>query len=188
MGFGSIARSAGRGAIGGLGGGAVGVGLGALVGALTAPKKPKKPKIPSGPEPIPDRSSFSDVRPGAVPTGPQFLQGSGNLVEGMTDLQRRSSIATRATSGEASAYRDPKTQEYYRNLALYSLTGPDGKPVQNAQVLPIERQYVTQVLGMEPRNESVESFLSALLRAGGVGGNPARPAQPAQTFRLEGRR
>lgn len=186
MGFGSIARSAGRGAISGIGGGAIGVGLGALVGALTAPKKPKKPKLPSGPEIAPDRGSFGDVRPQEVPTGPQFLQGSGNLVEGMTDLQRRTAIATRATSGESSAYRDPKTEEYYRNLALYSLTGPDGKPVQNAQVLPVERQYLTQVLGLEPRNQSIGSFLSALLRAGGVGGNPAQPI--TVSGRPEGRR
>ena len=185
MGFGSIAKSAGRGAISGIGGGPVGVGLGALVGALTAPKKPKRPKVPGGPEAAPDRSSFGDVRPETVPSGPNFLQGPGNLVEGMTDLQKRTSIATRATSGEASAYRDPKTQEYYRNLALYSMTGPDGKPVQNAQVLPVERQYLTQVLGMEPRSQSVESFLSALLRAGGVGGNPA---SPILGNRAEGRR
>jgi hypothetical protein len=110
-------------------------------------------------------TNFSTVRPQAPPSGPAFVQGAGGLSPGMTDIQQRTKVATQATQGESSAYRDPATLDYYRNLALHSLTDPSGAVRADAIVQPIERQYLTDILGQQPRDESVAAFLSALLRA-----------------------
>lgn len=135
-------------------------------------KQPKGPKAPPSPEPTappvpagpaPDLMQFG-MRPGALPEAPNFLkQGSGGISSQMTPQQQRSSIATRGVSGESSAYRDPATLDYYKNLALYTLTDPTGSAA-GFEPLPIERQFVSQVLGEPPRTGSTESFLSALLR------------------------
>lgn len=171
MGWGSIGGAVAGGALGIAGfpnagrlAGAIGTG----VDVLTR----KKPKVPSSGSDLPqiaappaDRTSFGDVRPSQVPSGPGFIMGSGGLNPGMTDIQRRSSVASQATQGESSAYRDPATMDYYRNLALHSMTDPSGAVRADASVLPIERQYLTDILGQQPRDESVASFLSALLRS-----------------------
>ena len=132
----------------------------------------KKPKVASSGNNLPDiaappadRTNFANVRPSSPPSGPGFIQGAGGLNPGMTDIQRRSNIASQATQGEASAYRDPATLDYYRNLAIHSMTDPSGAVRTDSIVLPIERQYLTEILGEQPRDESVASFLSALLRS-----------------------
>ena len=172
MPFGSIAKAFTKGALGLAGfkhAGPIGSLVGAGVDLLS--RRPRESgfrqpgSLPGPPKLSPDISNFRGVRPGQPPSGPAFLMGEGGLSSGMTDLQRRANVATRATQGEASGYRDPATLEYYRNLALHSLTDPRGDVLANARVLPIERQYLTDILGQQPRNESVASFLSALLRA-----------------------
>lgn len=96
-------------------------------------------------------------RPGQAPQAP----GGLNFDPAMTPLQQRAAVATGGTNADAGIYRDPAVQEYYRNLALYSLLGPNNKPAQGAQVLPIERQYISQVTGAQP-GESLDDFLRAL--------------------------
>ena len=173
MAFGSIAKAFTSGALGlaGIkGAGPISTLVGTGVDLLTR-KKPKESgfrqpgSLPGPPKLAPDISNFRGVRPGQPPSGPAFLMGQGGLSSGMTDLQRRANVATQATQGESSAYRDPATLDYYRNLALHSLTDPRGNVLAEARVLPIERQYLTDILGQQPRDESVASFLSALLRA-----------------------
>ena len=171
MGFGSIAGALAGGALGLAGvGGRQSQALGGLIGTGVDYFTRKKPKDSSsrvpGPAPLaPDLTNFGEVRPSAPPTSPAFIQGSGGLNPGMTDIQRRSSVASQATQGESSAYRDPATLDYYRNLALHSLTDPSGAVRADSTVLPIERQYLTDILGQQPRDESVAAFLSALLRS-----------------------
>lgn len=155
------------------GGGLQGAILGGALGLLSGfgeedkPKPPKipqieRPKIPSLPE---DRTDFKSVRPQGALNPPNALSLGGGFSSQMTPLQQRSSIATQATSGGGGAYTDPAVQDYYRNLALQSLTSSSGRVQSGAFVLPIERQYLSTVFGVEPRNQSVSSFLSALLRA-----------------------
>lgn len=130
-----------------------------------APKLPEAaaPPVPAGPPP--DMMSFGGVRPGELMDAPNFLmQGSGGLNPQMTPQQQRAAIATRGVAGESSAYRDPATLDYYKNLALHSLTDPSGSVPEGIKPLPIEEQFVSQVLGEPPRAGSTESFLSALIR------------------------
>lgn len=171
MALGSIAGAVAGGALGlaGLGSKSAST-IGGLLGAgvdYFTRKKPKSTsvKTPGPPAPAPDLANFAKVRPSTPPTGPGFIQGAGGLSPGMTDLQRRASIASQATQGDASAYRDPATLDYYRNLAVHSMTDPSGAVRANSIVLPIERQYLAEILGQQPRDESVASFLSALLRS-----------------------
>lgn len=135
------------------------------------PKQPKAPRTPEPqappvpPGPPEDMMSFGDVRPGALPDAPNFLrQGSGGLSPEMNPQQQRATIATRGVGGESSAYRDPATLDYYKNLALYTLTEPGGGVPEGLSPLPIERQFVNQVIGEPARTDTTESFLSALLR------------------------
>ena len=109
----------------------------------------------------PDRMAFGDVRPGELMDAPSFLR----LGTDMTDVQKRANIATRAVAGDDASFRDPAAQDYYRNLALYGLTDPSGSVIPGAEPLPIERQYLEQVVGVQPNTGTTESFLSALLRA-----------------------
>ena len=115
------------------------------------------PPVPAGPPA--DLTTFQ--RPSSLEPAPNFLQ----LVAGMSPLQQRSKIATYGTSGENSAFRDPATVSYYRNLVLTDLVGPEGTVKPGASYLPVEKQYLTEALGQPPRNESTESFLSALMRS-----------------------
>lgn len=170
MGFGSIGGALAGGALGLAGYPGAGR-LAATGGAAFDYLNQKKPKSPDGGSlpkieaPPSDRSNFGNVRPSAVPSGPGFIQGTGGLTPGMTDIQRRSSVASQATQGESGAYRDPAVLDYYRNLAIHSMTDPSGAVRADSTVLPIERQYLTDILGQQPRDESVASFLSALLRS-----------------------
>jgi hypothetical protein len=77
----------------------------------------------------------------------------------MTNLQKRAAIATYGTQGSDSRYTDPATRDYYKNLLL-----TDYDPAKGLNLLPVERQYGSNVLGATPRGDSTESFLSAILR------------------------
>ncbi len=147
----------------------------AVVGAISAvastvhgiTSKPKgggqlqlpSPNAPAGPPPpTPDQSTFD--RPGELPNAPSFLQFSS----GMTPLQQRASLATGAVSGENAGFRDEAARNYYRDLVLFDTVGEGGTPKGGSNILPIERQFATEVLGEAPYTDSTESFLSAIMR------------------------
>lgn len=89
-----------------------------------------------------------------VTTAPNFLQfGSG-----MTNQQKRAQIATFGSQGSDSRYTDPATRDYYKKLVAQDY----GQPGFN--LLPTERQYAENVMGVKPRADTTESFLSAILR------------------------
>lgn len=104
----------------------------------------------------PVQQGFPWQRPGAQPQAP----GGLNFDPAMTPLQQRAAVATGGTNADAGVYRDPAVMDFYRNLATYSLTQPGGAVAPDAQVLPIEQQFVTQ-LGGQP-GDNTESFLRAL--------------------------
>ncbi len=77
----------------------------------------------------------------------------------MTVLQRRAAIATGGVAGTDSTFRDDNAQEYYINLLLRSIIGEDGAIIGDfTDILPIELQYMRQVLGIEPGG-SVEEVI-----------------------------
>lgn len=90
---------------------------------------------------------------------PSFLQ----LNPAMTDLQRRSNIATYGTQGVNSAYRDPQTQKYYRNLLERAFINDQGGLGDINSLMPIERQYLTETLGLASPNTS-QALLDAISR------------------------
>jgi hypothetical protein len=120
---------------------------------------------PKGPEPDLNKSQLAAKRTGVTGSGeaPMFL----GLSSQMTPLQQRSAIATQATSGGDKSFNDPETLKYYRQLALSSLMDDKGGVAPNTDITDIEKQFMRQ-LGQEPRNDSTESFLSALERAIGM--------------------
>jgi len=80
----------------------------------------------------------------------------------MTPLQSRTKIASGALQGQGE-YLAPDMQDYYRDVAFYSLLDPQGSPAANDAIVPIERQYVKNVLG-RGTGDTVETFLQALMR------------------------
>lgn len=130
---------------------AIGHGLGQLF-----QEEPQRPEMPAMPTPeIPSPAPLRDVfaRPGDV-TKPMFLKMGG------TPLQQRAAITTGATQG-GSEYRDQAVQDFYRQLAVQQLTDPGGRPMKEAQILPIEWQYAEQLFG-EPRERTTRGFLNLL--------------------------
>ncbi len=79
----------------------------------------------------------------------------------MTELQRRSAIATGGVAGTDSTFRDETAQEYYINLLLRSIIDDQGAVSGDfTDILPIELQYMRQVLGLDVGN-SIESLIDA---------------------------
>lgn len=125
------------------------------------PKLPKllEPPVPSGPATQPDLTNFKGQRgidPLPTPAGLSF--GSG-----VSDVQKRSQLATQGVAGDSGIYRTPEVKSFYKDLAIRSLTDEGGSAI--ADPLPIERQFARDVFGAEPRTGSSSSFLSALLRS-----------------------
>lgn len=89
---------------------------------------------------------------------PAFL----GLSAGMSPLQQRTAIATNAVNGNQGI--DSEGLSHYRQLALSSLINHKGQFADPSEISPIERQYLDQA-GVRPRNNTTESFLSALDRA-----------------------
>lgn len=164
MGFGGGFGSAVQGGLSGYAatGNYWGAAAGAAAGYLNKPKKAPSgdsgSKAPKAPKPPPDQTSFQ--RPQTLDGAPNYLMTSGGLNSAMTPLQQRAHIATQGASGDLGA--DPEVIDYYKNLALRSMVDQKGKAF--GEPLPIEREYLEQVLGQSPYNASTESFLSALLR------------------------
>lgn len=141
--------------------------LGSLAGGLKSAgvfggnKSPAAPApvaapVPAGPPEDLKPDQLTSQKPSSV-NAPGFLRFS----PGMTNLQRRAQIATYGTQSGDSRYSDPDTKSYYKNLLLSDYDPTNGLP---GGILPIEKQYASNVLGASPRNDSTESFLSAILR------------------------
>jgi len=84
---------------------------------------------------------------------PSFL----SLSPQMNDLQRRTAIATGATSGDGENYTDPESVKYYNNVGLRSIGDYN-------QIAPVELEYLKR-LGQSPKSNTMEGFFSALDRA-----------------------
>jgi len=127
----------------------------------SGPKAPKvtQPDVPSGPATIPDKSNFAKERgvtPLETPQGVTFGQG-------LSDLQKRTQIATGGVAENSGLYRTPEVSNFYKDLAIRSLTDQQGNV--SGDPTGVERQFAMNVLGVQPRTGSTESFLSALMRA-----------------------
>jgi len=79
----------------------------------------------------------------------------------MTNLQRRANIATFATQGMDSRYRDNDTLDYWRNLIQRDLISDAGDLAEFGNVLPVELQMIEQFMG-KGRPSSTQSLLEAI--------------------------
>lgn len=95
-------------------------------------------------------------RPAAV-TPPAWLQ----FDPVMSNLQRRSYIATQGISGNQGLYRSDEAKNYYKNLLGQDFISPLGQAQGDLTgLLPIEQQYL-QALGV-PQFSDVSSLLKGL--------------------------
>ena len=111
--------------------------------------------VPKGPPADLTGAGLAGMKPGSV-NEPGFLRFSPS----MTNLQKRAAFATMATQGSGPG-RDPDALGWYKNSVLSDYDPVKGLP---GGVLPVERQLAENVFGVKPRNDSVESFLSAIVR------------------------
>jgi len=115
------------------------------------------PAAPPGPAADLSPDAIAAKRPAAAPAPPSWLGIDPN----MTPLQQRAKIATLGTNSNDSRYTDSATRDYYKNLLLTSYNPQSGLP---GGVLPQESQYASNVLGAQPRQQTAESLISAILR------------------------
>lgn len=111
---------------------------------------------PAGPAADLTSGALAGMRPSSV-NEPGFLR----FPSGMTSLQKRAQIATYGTQSGDSRYTDPAAKQYLKDEYLNTYDPVKGLP---GGILPVERQYASNVFGVQPRNDSTESFLSAILR------------------------
>ena len=79
----------------------------------------------------------------------------------MTDLQRRSYMATEGLSGNQGLFRSGEAKDYYKNLLGQMFISPLGQAQGDlGQLLPIEQQYL-MALGV-PEFKDVPGLLTAL--------------------------
>lgn len=125
-----------------------------------------------GPKGLPDNplnKKPTDISDDQLRAQRSKYAGKGNapiflgLNSAMTPEQQRTSIATNAVSGEGSGI-DPEALKYYRSIALGSLINDKGQFADYSSITPIEQQYLQRV-GVQPYNNTTQSFLSALDRA-----------------------
>jgi len=91
---------------------------------------------------------------------PDLLEAPGNFgFSGLDELQQRSRIATEGLFGN-SLFRGDEAQNVFKNLLHRSLIGPGGQLGDVNSLLPVEKDYITQVLGLDISN--LESLLGAL--------------------------
>lgn len=135
--------------------GALGAGT-ALLGGKSKTKTPTIPPIAGPAGPAPDPTSFT--KPGAQARPPLLSYGMG-----LTPIQERAAITTGALQGQ-SMYRDPQAIDYYKNLAQRSFIKDDSTYADYGDVLPIEKQFIEQILGQQIRTPSTQGFLAALMR------------------------
>lgn len=142
------------GALGSLAGGLSSAGVFGGNKSSSAPAPAPAP-VPAGPPADLTADALAGQKPSSI-NEPGFLRFS----PGMTSLQKRANFATMATQGSGPG-RDPDAMKWYKDAVL-----SDYDPAKGVAggILPIERQLATNVFGVQPRNDSAESFLSALLR------------------------
>ncbi len=95
-------------------------------------------------------------------TRPEAMQESGSFgfQSTMDDLQKRAMMATAGVAGTEGRFRDQGAQDYYKNLFMRNFINDQGQPGEFGDILPIELQYMQQVLGIDPGN-STSSLMSA---------------------------
>jgi len=110
---------------------------------------------PAG-NPISRATAFA--RPGMI-----GIPSGLDLSPGMSSLQQRTAIATNALYGDNSVYRSDEAKDYYKNLLNRDLIGNDGKIGDMGQLMPIESQYLQQVLGLsyQPTTTSLLNAIAA---------------------------
>lgn len=148
-------------------GGVLGGG-GSKSGGGAAPALAPAPKAPQAKSEQPDKTNFG-AQPGAAAI-PTFL----GVNSSMTPLQQRTRLATLGTQGNYGGISRPTqgdyagqgvgdvAQQFYKNVALRSLTDPTGNPIAGAEISPVEWRYVTEVLGKSKQRDSLEHFLTLL--------------------------
>lgn len=134
--------------------GSLAAGASQFVGRKSSGPEIAPAPVPAGPPSDLSADELKGRSPTAPPVAPNFLQfGSG-----MTNQQKRAQIATFGSQGSDSRFTDPATRDYYKKLVNYDYAQP------GFNILPVERQFASNVLGAKPRADSAESFLSAILR------------------------
>lgn len=147
------------------------VATGGLLGATTGIGGPNVSKsgggkAPAPPTPTPMRElspEEKDLTPEEIKARTGEAKGAVGLMapaylgleQAMSPLQKRTKIATGATSGDIG--QDPEAFKYYRNLAFGSLNEP------GASIQPVERQYLN-LFGEPTRTQDTGGFLSAIER------------------------
>jgi hypothetical protein len=104
--------------------------------------------------PAPPAPRFTKPSPANAPAWARFEPV-------MTDLQRRSYMATEGLSGNQGLFRSGEAKDYYKNLLGQMFISPLGEPQGDlGQLLPIEQQYL-MALGV-PEFQDVPGLLTAL--------------------------
>lgn len=96
----------------------------------------------------------------------------------MTALQQRAQIATFGLNADDSRYTSEETVDYYKNLLQNSLS-------EGGTLLPIEKQFLEQVLGIAVPDDMNE--LLKLLGGQTTGGRQSAFAGSGDPFRTDGR-
>ena len=132
--------------------------LGALAGGISGMTKKSggqapvitPPAVPAGP--APDLAPEAIQKPSTNLTAPAWA----GLDPGMTNLQKRSKIATLGTQGDGK-FKDSAVVDYWKNILQQDYTGDGFEP------LPQEYQYA-ESLGYKPRERTGTSLISSILR------------------------
>jgi len=91
---------------------------------------------------------------------PGLLEAPSNFgFAGLDELQQRSRIASEGLYGN-SLFRGDEAKNVFKNLLQRSLVGEGGQVGDLNSLLPVEKDYITQVLGLDISN--IESLLRAL--------------------------
>lgn len=98
--------------------------------------------------------------PATITPPASFAPPGGLGLENLSDIQRRSMIASYGTQGNDGRYRDKSVQNYYRNLVSRGLN-QNGNLAPLTDLLPVERSYLSGVMGLN--NYSSTPQLLALL-------------------------
>lgn len=94
---------------------------------------------------------------------PDLLNQPGglNLSENMTPEQMRAAIATRGVEGNDARFRSQEAIKFFLNSIRRRAIDAQGN-VQEIQLLPIERQYLRQVVGLKGDYPNTQGLLEAI--------------------------
>ncbi len=90
-------------------------------------------------------------------SAPSFL----NLPSMMTPFQQRTRIASGALESGGS-WSSPEAIDYYSNLFQRGFLSPQGSVIQG-EIMPVEWRFLREIVGQEPKRETPQGFLDALL-------------------------